>query len=174
MCSQVWVISIHKNHCITWTWRLQNYLTVTVTGYKKTFSKYVNLHTHRHRYLYEHIRIKRIKSWPREYEWEFCHLLQSARISSRITKLPPLSLFMMNSCVEMKQRTVNWERISEMGGKLQICGVRVAMVVTEYLFSRFGSLIGSIGKTFMDLLETCIPSCGIFISLLNYNNIHWA
>lgn len=71
---------------------------------------------------------------------------------------------MMNSCVEMKQRTVNWERISEMGGRLQICGVRVDTIVTEYLFSRFGGLIGLIGKTFMDLLKTCIPPGGILIS----------
>lgn len=71
---------------------------------------------------------------------------------------------MMNSCVEMKQRNINWEGISEMGGRLQIFGVRVDTVVTQYLFSRSGSLIGLIGKTYMDLLETCIPPCGILIS----------
>lgn len=80
-----------------------------------------------------------------------------------ITKLHPLSLFMMNSCVEMKQRTVNWERMSEVGGRLKICGVRVDTVVTEYLYSRSGSLIGLIVKTFMELPETCIPACCILI-----------
>lgn len=98
------------------------------------------------------------------YEWEFCHLLQWARISSRITKLPPLLLFMMNSCVEMEQRTANWERISEMGERLQIWGISVDTVVTEYLFSRSGSLIRLTGKTLIDLLETCIPPCRILFS----------
>lgn len=71
---------------------------------------------------------------------------------------------MMNSCVEMKQRTVNWERMSEVGGRLKICGVRVDTVVTEYLFSRSGTLIGLIVKTFIELPETCIPETSLLCS----------
>ena len=83
----------------------------------------------------------------------------------QITKLPPLSPFMMNSCVEMKQRTVNWERISETGGRLQIRGVRLDTVVTEYLFSRFGSLIGLLGKTFTICLKPAShPAVFLFLS----------
>lgn len=71
---------------------------------------------------------------------------------------------MMNSCVEMKQRTVNWERMSEVEGRLKIRGVRVDTVVTEYLFSRSGSLIGVIVKTFMELPETCRPETSLLYS----------
>lgn len=71
---------------------------------------------------------------------------------------------MMNSCVEMKQRTVKWERMSEVGGRLKICGVRVDTVVTEYHFSRSGTLIGLIVQTFMELPETCIPETSLLYS----------
>lgn len=106
-----------------------------------------------------------MKSWLHGYEWEFCHLLQLARISSRITKLPPLSLLMMNSCVEMKQRTVNSERISEMREE---CCKSVESVWTQLWqgpqYSRFSNSIGLTKYSWICLILALHTAVFLFLS----------